>query len=78
MNWHRHAYPITGDGPILSRAVYPDGHDGPCDNPHAVLVLDPRDPDTLKALQRALDDQPGVGLRSLLHAVESLLGEVVA
>jgi hypothetical protein len=39
MNWHRHAYPITGDGPILSRAVYPDGHDGPCDNPHAVTLV---------------------------------------
>jgi hypothetical protein len=43
-----------------------------------VLVLDPRDPDTLKALQRALDDQPHPGLRSLAHAVETLLGSAVA
>ena len=77
--WHRHAYPTGPDAPdYLSFAAYRDGHDGPCDSPHAVLLLDLREPDTLKALQRALDDQPGVGLRSLARAVESLLSERVS
>ena len=82
MNWHRHAYPLPGPAgdESLSLCAYQDGHNGPCDNPHRVIVLDPRDPDSaaFKALQRALDDQPGIGLRSLVHAVESLTDGAVA
>jgi hypothetical protein len=77
-HFHRHAYPVAGTSGehALSRCVYPDGHespDSPCDNPHAVWVLDPRDLDTFRPLQAALDAQPHAGIRSLVHAVETLL-----
>lgn len=74
-NYHRHAYPVAGPSgeQSLSRLVFPDAHDGPCDNPKPVIVLDPRDIETLRPLQRALDGQPHAGLQALVHAVESLV-----
>lgn len=78
--YHRHAYPVPGPSGehALSTLVFPDGHDGPCDNRHPVVVLDPRDPETLRPLQRALDDQPHAGLQAMLHAVDALCGERVS
>ena len=75
--WHRHRYPTTDPAQeFLSDCAYQDGHLGPCDDPRAVIVLDAREPesDTFKDLQRAIDAQPTVGLRALVHAVESLTG----
>ena len=72
---HRHC-PYVAGVPYPGVAAFPDGHDGPCDNPHPVLVLDLAD-ESVRHLMRAYDEQ-GTGLRAMRDAVSSLLGEAVS